>query len=572
MAGGLTRIWSGLGIDAAKQKALLQLRARLTIRQFTNEPGKLVGLLISALFFVPAVLALAVASVWGYRELPGHWPSGLMGIVLTILWGIWLVMPLAAYSINQSLDLTRLLVYPLSSRELTVAVLLGAIFDFPTYLLLPFLGAILFHWYTPAMLPILLVGLALCFGHMIMINQLVLVAAGGILRSRRFRDVMLITVSLLGFFCYFVSRAVEVLLRPFFENPAQMAALQPLTVLQWLPPGAVARAIERAAAEQWMASLLWLLYAAGWLLLVVWAWRRLFQQVVTGGGFLRFQGRKARPASAGDARPSSARWGLSGAIVRAAQRRIPYDVRMLWWNELRRSWRIPQRRIGLLQGLLSPFLFGGFFFFNTRGGAVLPEWAGLGLPIYTVFSIWLISINMLGWEGTALSMLLTTPVPRQRIFQGKSLGLLCIVGLPVTVLGIGMITIARSWWSVVGLIAALGAAASVLGILSIISVLFPYPVNLESVQRQSSFSSGGCITALANLAFVPACLALICLPIAIPLAVALWQQLNWIAIASIPLILAYGGLVFWLGTRFAGRLLVRREAEVLQATRLPDGG
>jgi len=561
------RLLAGLGLDPVKQMALLRLRARLTVRQFTNEPGRLVGLALSALFFVPVVIAVSVATAFAYVRLPEPWPYELLAAVLTVLWLIWLTMPLIAFSINESLDLTRLLIYPLSTRDLTLATLLGALFDFPTYLLIPLFLAIVAGWLTTPLLPVVLIGLVICYGHMILISQLVLVAAGGILRSRRFRDIMLVVASLFGFSCYFTSRGLEWAAR-WLVNEG-VTDVRPLLVLQWLPTGAPARAVERAAAGRWIETTFWLLYAVTLLLLVIWAWRRLFLRVVTGRGFLLTRPPRQRP----DATPQQA--GRSQRRLPRWLTLIPHDVRVLFWNELRASWRVPQRRIGFLQGVLAPFFFGGFFLLNSRNGTeemAVPEWAGLILPGYVLLSIWLVSMNMLGWEGKGLSTLLLTPMPRQRIFIGKGLGQLLLMELPIVVLGIGLTIITRSWFGLAGMVAALGVGACALGVTAVASVLFPYPVNLESVQRQSSFSSGGCMTALANGFLVPVTIGLTALPALTPFLAAIWWNADWLAAAGVVVALAYGAALFGLGTRLAGHLLLQREAEVLEATHLPEGG
>ena len=43
---------------------------------------------------------------------------------------------------------------------------------------------------------------------------------------------------------------------------ARLIDVHLLKTLQWLPTGAVARAIERASGGEWLAALVWLLYSA----------------------------------------------------------------------------------------------------------------------------------------------------------------------------------------------------------------------------------------------------------------------------------------------------------------------
>ena len=111
------------------------------------------------------------------------------------------------------------------------------------------------------------------------------VAGGSLLRSRRFRDVSIVILSLLGSSCYFINQGVQTLARR--VNPRRLVNFRPLDYLQWLPTGAIARAIERAANADWGLAVLWLLYAGALLMVVTWLWWRLLQRVVTGEGFLQ---------------------------------------------------------------------------------------------------------------------------------------------------------------------------------------------------------------------------------------------------------------------------------------------
>ncbi len=84
------RFFNAFGLDAARQQALWRVRVKLALRQFSRQPGKIVGLVISALFFVPLVLGAAFGSAIGYLNLPQPWPAQLLGGVLVLLWLIWI--------------------------------------------------------------------------------------------------------------------------------------------------------------------------------------------------------------------------------------------------------------------------------------------------------------------------------------------------------------------------------------------------------------------------------------------------------------------------------------------------
>src|SRR5690606_38521215 len=120
------------------------------------------------------------------------WPGQLLGGVLVALWLIWIAASLLAYRPNEGLHVERLLVYPMRSRDLVAAQVLGTLFDLPTYFMLPLFIAILIGWGTTPALPVVLIALPLSYAHMVLGSQLVLVAVGGILSSRRFRDLAVV--------------------------------------------------------------------------------------------------------------------------------------------------------------------------------------------------------------------------------------------------------------------------------------------------------------------------------------------------------------------------------------------
>lgn len=560
---------AALGLDPLKQATLLRTRGRLTMRQFTREPGRIVGLVMAALFFAPLAIGASIGTAIGYLRLPEPWPAQLLGIVLVALWLIWLVAPFFAFNLNEGLDLTRLLVYPLARRDLFASQLLGTLFDVPTYFMLPLFAAVLVGWGLSPALPVVLAGLFLSYAHMIVGSQLILTAAGGILRSRRFRDVAIIVFSLLGSTCYFLQRGLIELFSRYVDFD-QLAALRPLRTLQWLPPGAVARAVERATAGDWGSALLWLLYATALLAVVAWAWWRLLVRVTTGEGFLLSLGAPAAPRVVAARRAGSA---AAGDAAPERLYRIPAGVRQLALKEFLSAWRIPQRRVALLQGVLLPFVFIGVFLLGGDVPRRFGQLGSLGLPFFGLFIAWATCQNMLGWEGPGLATLLLSPIPRERIFLGKGLALNAIAGGSVLLVGIVALLMTRHWTAVAGGLAAVGVSLATSAVAMVASVLFPYPVNLQGTTRRSTFSTGGsCLTGLANAFLVPAVAFVVSLPAALPLVVGYWWRVPAVGIVGGLASVVYGLALLAVAVRLAGRLLLPREAEVLAATRPPETG
>lgn len=546
-----------LGLDAEKQKVLFRTRARLTIRQFTREKGRLVGAFIAALFFIPFTLAAAAGTTFAYWRAPDPWPAQILGLVLVALWGLWMIIPIFAFRLNDGLDLEHLLVYPLSRRDLIASVLLGTLLDYPTYFTLPLFVAVIIGWGLTPALPIVLIAVILSYAQMILTSRLVVTAAGGILRSRRFRDVSIILASLIGSSCYFIQTGLGKLGER-YVTPEQVLTLRPLDLLQWLPPGAAARAIEQATDGAWIASAGWLLYSALLLVAITWAWYKLVDRLATGGGFLldtRFREPKepSRPRRRQRQTPALFRW-------------IPGDIRQIAIKELKAAWRIPQRRVGILQGLLLPLFFGGFTLFSSGIPDELPNWIGLTLPMYALFLFWISSQNMLGWEGNGLPTLLLTPVPRHRVFLGKGIALITLSSVALVPIGIATLWIEPGWVSVVGLLSAFAVGGVALGVSAVASVFFSYRVNMD--ETTGRLSTGGDLkTGLANFLLVPAVMMIAAMPLALVVLGSYWFQIVWLGYVGAFAGLLYGAAAFAAGSWLAGRLLVPREADVIQATR-----
>lgn len=564
---------SGTTPPRSQLSTLFRLRGKLTLRQFTREKGRIIGAIVVILVFGPLIAAATYGTAVGYRSLEEHWPTALFGGVMVALWFIWLGFPIVATSINESADITRLLVFPISRRDLILSTLLGTLFDYPTYLMLPLFVAVFIGFGFTSAFPVVVVAILLCYGHMVLIGQFISVAIGGILQSRRFRDVAIILVSLLGSSCYFINLAFQSGLERLTDSLSlqeeeaiaeAFANFQPLNILQWFPTGAPARAVEQALAGSWLTALLWLLYSAVLLVGLTWVWFQLMNRLATGGGFLiggRPQQEKEKQVKVKTRRRSLLGW-------------LPDDLAVLVDKELRSAWRIPQRRVGLIQGLLLPlFMMGPFLFSADFSGdfSTFPSWFGLSMPVYALFLFWSSSQNMLAWEGRGLPTLLLTPQPRWRLFLAKGMVFTLIGGLPYLVVGSAIILVQQGWITIFAVITGLGMGVASLAVTAVGSVLFPIPINLEAKRTRGAFQSGGNFkTGCATITLIPISILVVNLLPAAPLGLAFYFDLPWLGAAGAIFSLAYGAAILYAGSRLAGNLLQEREPELVATMKLPE--
>ncbi|MCA9917676.1 MAG: hypothetical protein KC445_06980, partial [Anaerolineales bacterium] len=448
------------------------------------------------------------------------------------------------------------------------------LYDYPTYLMLPlFVAAFLGFGFTRAF-PVVVVAIVLCYGHMVIIGQFISVSIGGILQSRRFRDIAIIFFSLLGSSCYFINLGFQSGMERLFDSLSleqeeamaeSFAGFQPLTYLQWFPTGAPARAVEQALNGSWGTAVLWLFYSAVILAALTWVWFHLLNRLATGGGFLiggRPQAEKEKPV---------ARKAQRGSILDM----LPADLAMLVGKELRSVWRVPQRRVGLLQGVLIPFFMMGPFLFsggNISGGDLaFPAWFGLTMPIYALFLYWMNSQNMLAWEGRGLPSLLLTPQPRWRLFLAKGIVFFFLSAIPYLVVTGLVAVFVGGWIAVVVIPVGLGMGLATIAVTAVTSVLFPIPVNLEAKRTRGAFQSGGNFkTGCATVTVVPISIAVVSLLPAALLGAAFYFDLIWLGGVTAVFALIYGAALMYGGCRLAGNLLQEREPELVAAMKLPE--
>jgi ABC-2 type transport system permease protein len=552
---------------------LLRLRGKLTLRQFSRERGRIIGAIVVVLVFGPMIVGAAFGTAVGYRSLEDQWPTALLGAVMVAMWLIWLGFPIIATSINESADITHLLIFPISRRDLVLSTLLGTLFDYPTYLMLPlFIAAFIGFGFTSAF-PIVILAILLSYGHMVLIGQFITVTIGGILQSRRFRDVAIVFFSLIGSSCYFINLAFQRGVERFTDSLSlqeeeafaeTFAGWQPLNILQWFPTGAPARAVQQALDGSWGTAVLWLLYSAVLLAVLTWIWFQLLNRLATGGGFLI----GGRPQAEKEKR-----------VAQRTSRRslldlLPDDLAALVGKELRSVWRIPQRRVGLVQGLLLPvFMMGPFLYSADFSGGIssIPRWFGLTLPAYALFLFWSTSQNMLAWEGRGLPALLLTPQPRWRLFWAKGLVFLLIAGIPYLIVSGAATAILRDWLTVVGMVTGLGMGITTMAVTAVGSVLFPIPINLEAKRTRGAFQSGGNFkTGCATVTVIPISTAVVNLPAAALLGLAFYFNLPWLGFVGAAFSLVYGFGILYAGSRLAGNLLLEREPELVATMKLPE--
>jgi ABC-2 type transport system permease protein len=454
----------------------LRLKARLVLNGLRGNAWRAVGFAIGVLYAAGAATAgfLVLVSARARPDI-GEPITVLAVTALTIGWA---TLPLLGFGSDETLDPTRLALLPLSRRQLmagliaaslvgigpiaTAAVLAGAAIE-----LAP-IGAGVVLVVVAGVLE-----LALC----ITLSRAVVTALSSALRSRRGRDLRIILVALLP--------AIPEIIR-FVALPRAGRSTASLrstaNVAGWFPTGLAGRAMLAARHGHAAAAVLDELLLAGLVLLLIWAWARSLDRIVT----------TAAPAAAPrpELRSRTGSLPLFGALWTVLPRTRLGAVAA---RELRLTWREPRRRVQLVSGVVLPFIVVGG---NLTNGA----WRHPQVVYLAVAFIWLSSsraMNLIGPDGRAWWIHEAAGADLAADLGGKCIAL-AITTVPLLLVpAVGLAAASDGWAQLpAAVFLGCGLMAVVLGAGSAVSVFLPVPVPDTSGNLWGTSSGQGCLTSM----------------------------------------------------------------------------
>jgi len=261
-------------------QTLLWLRWKLLMRGYSRSTSRVVGTILLLVFALPFVGLIAVGLFAGFNYLLPNQVFQATNVLFYALTGIyvfWAVSPLLQFSLNESLDITKLALYPVSQTELMIGLLISTLLDVPTLTLLLIFIGIGVAWANSLLAGVLIaVVLLLAYMHTIALSQLLLSSLMGLLRSRRWRDLSLIVATLLGTLFYLGTQILSS--RAGRGSVAGLANLLNIDVgvgLQFVPPGMATRAIAAIHAGDATTTAIWMSVLGITTIPVFWAWSTL---------------------------------------------------------------------------------------------------------------------------------------------------------------------------------------------------------------------------------------------------------------------------------------------------------
>jgi len=538
------------GIEVAQFRELLSVRRRLSFRRFKGRPQEAVLTGVFLVLALPTPIMLATFSAVAYRKLSAPWDAELAGGILVLLWVLWLLMPILGVSFNESPDLSKLLTLPIRRRVMILATIAGSIFDYSTFFTLPFLIAVVLGGWGSAAILVAVPAVIIAAAHLIVAGQLTTTITSGLVRSRRFRDLLTVAGSLIALtYWWFRFRTIrsEPHVGDFVERLVENN-VHPLHVLQWTPPGACARAIERASAGHVVEALAWLAGSMVALVVLARAWWWAQDRVATQGEFVL--GAPARRPPATTSRP-----------VRGVTPSIPLvrpGVLAVARLELQQTWRSPRRRMQVINGLLMPVVFGALWFGREKLSG--PMFA-LAPGSFVILVALVVFQNLMAVDGLAVATVLLSPLDRRDVFRGKALAFAVVVAGPVLIL---CVLSALRVPAPFAISAALLAAASFLVVTAVSAgvsarVAVPIPADRRAGPVRANTAAGWTISLLQPI-IISALLA----PFWVPAAIATMTGRPALALGAAAAGLVYATVLFHYGIKNAGAALLAREPEIFK--------
>src|SRR5438876_5705761 len=174
-----------LVIHPDKVRWLFWLRWKLFLRGFSRDRSRIIATILMIVFGLPLYCGIALATFFAYRYLPAPANAEILFFVLTGVYLMWMVLPLLEFTVNEGLDVSKLLLFPLTRAELMLSLLFSTLLDIPMFGLMLIFIAVVAGW---AVTLLTIVAVLIFYAQVVAISQLVLALMMSTLQSRRFRD------------------------------------------------------------------------------------------------------------------------------------------------------------------------------------------------------------------------------------------------------------------------------------------------------------------------------------------------------------------------------------------------
>lgn len=502
MAGGVSDLHAvgGMGAGSVPQRRLVPMLARLkwTLwkRSFRKNIGRVIGTAFGVLYGIGGLVGLTLALGGAALLADGAGPDAfglLMRVLGAVVIVVWLVVPLFAFGLDDTLDPRRFATLPRAARELQPGLLTAALISLPS--LFTLVGVLIATacevlWLLTSRVPDVphligalvlvlpgnLLGIVLC----VLLPRAILAQSSTRQTSRRARELgavggMVVMLAVL----YGVSLLGQEVGRGIDPDALVRGARTAVGVLAWTPFGAAFSApLDVAEGHALVGIARLLIGGAG--VVAVWLWWR---RSIT----LALRSALVGDSASGTAKVTSLvpRFLPAGALGAAVGRSLRY-------------WRRDSRYLGAIAVLPVVLVFMvvmGLLNGDDGGAAITPL---LGVVLVAGLSGITIA-NELGYDGPAGWVHLTAGMNPRANLLGRVLALATFT-IPIVLVVAVVVPLMYGVPELIGMLAAgaIGAMLSAWGVAMLMSVLLPYPAAAPGTNPMRNRSSGSANTVLSS--------------------------------------------------------------------------
>jgi ABC-2 type transport system permease protein len=532
-------------------RLLIQLKLRLLRNALRSTTAARISFVSSTI--LAGVLAIGAFLI--LAGLRGNAASVDLTTVIFTLFGFgWLILPIFAFGLDDTLDPATLALYPLRTRPLAVGLLAASSAGaWPAANVLGLLGVTIGLASGGPGVLVAVVAVLLQVFFCITLARLVTTGMAGLLRSRRGKDLAAFLIIPMFALYEFFTQAVPKAAGDGTITAASFAGVD--SWLRWLPPGLAAHAIQDASQGRPGTALLRLALLAAVIVVLGWLWiRSLGRALVTAdtstqasrvrgpGGRSGLVGRASRALPFG-------RYGVRGTVAARFwiyQRRDPASL--IAWGAI----AVIMAAVSI-RALLGPGGHPAFLLFS----------AVLGAGFVGVYHA-----NSAGLDGPPFvfeALALTGRRELRAYFSGQDIALGAIAVPLLAAVCFGLASVAgRPGNAFPAIAVALAGVGAALGVSNVFSVLMPYPMDKRAGnptrQPAQGYGSYGFFGLLGNVGGAAVAAA--------PVIVAAVLTNGDPAAVRVPVLLAcaaaYGFALAWAGVRIAARAAEDRLPELCQ--------
>lgn len=529
--------------------AILSLRWRILVNQFQRDWWRLVFVAIGAIWSISIVPALVVGSS-ALSRTSYDVKQGALVALAALLGLAWVLVPLLATGVDDSLDPTRFAPWGIDAKRLMPGLTIAAFTTVPAILFVAVAATMAVSWRgedrQATVLVVAFIGALLTVMTWVFSARVATLWAVRLLTTRATKGIVGASAAVAG---AVVAAAIVRVRADGLASLLQNEIATALTQVGRTPIGAgLAAPASIVVGDEWGA--VWrLAIVAVWAVVLHFAWRDAVSYVLVHPTARGAGVRRNRDAILTAGRRTGRVWSRIRPVTKAVLVRTA------------RSWRTDPRYVTQLVGaLVFPVMVGGLILSFAGGSQV---WMA-ALPVALGVTIGWGRHNDLAFDSSGSWLDIVSGVRGADILVGRLLGVVLWAGPALVAASIAAAGLAGRW-DVFPAVAAtsLGTLGMALGVASITSVLMPYrvPAPGESPFGADAGSigaslAGQLVSSLGTGVVVPFIVA--------PLVCAfVWGGAWWpVAIVWGPLV---GGVIAWWGTSLGGRWYDARSGRLLGA-------